>query len=320
MEQGLVVAPRAVMVNEMRRDKVKHRLWTLATLLLAGALAGCGSSNVAAEKSAAPKPAVTPAAAAAPAADDSSVVASGPLVVENQVDVEAQREGMVSRVVTDTGSLVKKGQLLGQLDDRQVLAERDGAAARVRSLEYDVKGWEYETKVLQTDLERAEKMWAAQLITKQDLDHIRYKVESDKYETERYRANLESAREQLKSAELELGKTRIVAPFAGVVGRRYVRVGDKVTAGERLFWVTATSPLRVRFTLPERFVGKLHQGDMLTLSVPDAAELKHPAKIVIVSPVVDPASGTIEVSAEVMPPLGNLRPGMSASISFAQPK
>jgi RND family efflux transporter MFP subunit len=312
----------AALVNEMRRDKVKGHLWTLAALVLAVALAGCGSSNVAADKAAspAPKPSVTPAAAAAPAADDGDVVASGPLVVENQVDVEAQREGVVSRVVTDTGSMVKKGQLLGQLDDRQVLADRDGAAARVRSLEYDVKGWEYETKVLQADLERAEKMWQAQLITKETLDHARYKVEADKFETERYRANLESAREQLKSAEFELGKTRILAPFAGVVGRRYVRVGDKVTAGERLFWVTATSPLRVRFTLPERYVGKLRLGDMLTLSVPDAAELKHPAKIVIVSPVVDPASGTIEVSAEVMPPLGNLRPGMSASISFAQPK
>ena len=39
----------------------------------------------------------------------------------------------------------------------------------------------------------------------------------------------------------------------------------------------------VRFTLPERYVGKLHLGDMLTLSVPDAAELKHPAKIVILN-------------------------------------
>lgn len=290
-----------------------------ALLLLAGVLAGCSSSNSTKAADAAPK-AVVPVATAATSSDDDGIVASAPLVVENQVELEAQREGVVAKVLSDTGAMVKQGQLLGLLDDRQVLADRDAAAARVKSLEYDVKGWEYETKVLQTDLERAEKMWEANLITKEALDHARYKVESDKYETERYKANLESARQQLRAAELELGKTRITAPFAGVVGRRYVRMGDKVTVGERLFWVTATSPLRVRFTLPERYVGKIHKGDALTLNIPDTAEVKHAAKIVIVSPVVDPASGTIEVSAEVVPPLGDLKPGMSANISLSRPK
>lgn len=307
------------MVNSVRRVKVNREL--LALLALAGVLAGC-SSDAAPNKAAAPaqKPMVTQAAAAMPAATDDDVVASGPLIVENQVEVESQREGMVAKIVTDTGTFVKPGQLLAMLDDRQALADRDAAAARVKSLEYDVKGWEYETKVLESDLDRAEKMWQANLITKEALDHARYKVESDKYETERYKANLESARQQLRAAELELGKTHITAPFAGVIGRRYVRMGDKVTVGEKLFWVTATSPLRVRFTLPEKFVGKIHKGDMLTVNIPDAPEAKHAAKIVLVSPVVDPASGTIEVAAEVMPPLGDLKPGMSANIRLGQQK
>ena len=290
----------------------------LALLALAGVLAGC-SSDATPDKATA-KAVVTPAAAApAPNVDD-DIVASGPLIVENQVEVESQREGMVAKVLADTGTFVKSGQLLGMLDDRQALADRDGAAAKVKSLEYDVKGWEYETKVLQSDLDRAEQMWKANLITKEALDHARYKVESDKYETERYKANLESARQELRAAELELGKTRIIAPFAGVVGRRYVRMGDKVTVGEKLFWVTATSPLRVRFTLPEKYLLKVHKGDMLTVNIPDAPEVKHAAKIVLVSPVVDPASGTIEVGAEVMPPLGDLKPGMSANIRLVQPK
>ena len=304
----------------IRRIEVKGQFLTL--LALAGVLAGC-SSDAAPNKAAAPAPktAVTQAAAATPApASDDDIVASGPLIVENQVEVESQREGMMAKVLADTGTFVKAGQLLGLLDDRQALADRDSAAAKVKSLEYDVKGWEYETKVLESDLDRAEKMWKENLITKEALDHARYKVESDKYETERYKANLESARQQLRAAELELGKTRIIAPFPGVVGRRYVRMGDKVTVGEKLFWVTATSPLRVRFTLPEKYVGKVHKGDMLTVNIPDAPESKHSAKIVLVSPVVDPASGTIEVAAEVVPPLGDLKPGMSANIRFGQSK
>ncbi len=283
-------------------------------LLAAGALVGCGDSKVSANKPS--NPVVTPVSAAT-MSPDSDIVASGPLLVENQVDVSAQREGVVARIVAETGTVVKKGQLLGELDPGQALADRDAAAAKVKSLEFDVKGWEYESKVLQVDCDRAQKMWAAQLITQEQLDHARYKVESDKYETERYRANLDSAREQLKAAELELGKTRIVAPFPGVVGRRYVRVGEKVSIGQRLFWVTETAPLRVRFTLPERYMNKVHVGDMVNISVPDMPEMKHAGKIVILSPVVDPASGTIEVAAEVVPPVGDLRPGMSANISLA---
>lgn len=297
---------------------MKRHFMNLALLLSAAAMAGCSGTNAAANKPSAPapKPVVT-TAAATPTTENDGVVASGPLIVENQVEVEAQREGMVSHISVDTGTLVQKGQLLGELDNRQVMADRDAAASRVKSLEFDVKGWEYETKVLEADLARAEKMWEAQLITKQDLDHTRYKVEADRFETERYRANLESARQQLKTAELELAKTRIVAPFPGVVGRRYVRVGDKVTMGERLFWVTQTAPLRMRFTLPEKYVGKIHKGDMLTVTITDAPEVKHSARILLVSPVIDPASGTIEVSAEVMPPLGDLKPGMSATVSFS---
>ncbi|MBI2677537.1 MAG: efflux RND transporter periplasmic adaptor subunit [Candidatus Koribacter versatilis] len=307
------------MVNSKRRKTaLKRHFMNLALLLSAAAMAGCSGTNAAANKPSAPapKPVVT-TAAATPTTENDGVVASGPLIVENQVEVEAQREGMVSHISVDTGTLVQKGQLLGELDNRQVMADRDAAASRVKSLEFDVKGWEYETKVLEADLARAEKMWEAQLITKQDLDHTRYKVEADRFETERYRANLESARQQLKTAELELAKTRIVAPFPGVVGRRYVRVGDKVTMGERLFWVTQTAPLRMRFTLPEKYVGKIHKGDMLTVTITDAPEVKHSARILLVSPVIDPASGTIEVSAEVMPPLGDLKPGMSATVSFS---
>ena len=48
-------------------------------------------------------------------------------------------------------------------------------------------------------------------------------------------------------------KTRITAPFSGLVARRYVREGQSVAKGDRLFWITAESPLMMRFTLPEKY-------------------------------------------------------------------
>ena len=181
-------------------------------------------------------------------------------------------------------------------------------------MEADVKGWEYETKVLEADLDRDEQMMKAQLITQQQLEHARYKVEADKFETERSRQNLINAQASLQSLQLELEKTRVTAPFDGVVARRYVRAGQKVAVGDRIFWVTAVAPLRIRFTLPERFAGHLQMGDSLAITSADVPAELHDAKIISVSPVVDPASGTIEAVAEVVGSSGALRPGMTATV------
>ena len=282
-------------------------------------LAACSDSgNQPTQKAAATS--VVPSAAAAPGGSvPSEFLASGPIVVENQLDIQALREGVVTQISADLGTRVRKGALLARLDDRQVLADRDAAQAKEKSLEADVQGWIYETKVLQSDLDRAEAMSKAQLITPQELDHARYKVQADKYETERSRQNLVNAQDALKSINLELEKTRIVAPFDGVVARRYVRAGQKVAVGDRLFWITATAPLRLRFTLPERFAGHVNVGQQLAVTLADADQ-KTESRVVSVSPVVDPASGTIEVVTELVKPASEVRPGMTANVHLPEPR
>jgi len=287
------------------------------TVLLSASLVtwlGCGNSKPAPPTAVAAKPAPAPAPP-----KEAAFVASGPIVVENQVDVQAQREGIVAKINVDAGTMVRKGQLLATLDDRQIAADKAAADARVRSAVADLKGWEGEVKVLQADRERAEKMWEAQLITKQDLDHARYKVEADEFEAERARENLQNAQFAAKSLALELEKTRIIAPFNGVVARRYVRAGERVAIGDRLFWVTAVAPLRVKFALPERFLGQVKKDDELNVTAADGRQ-KHTAKVIQVSPVVDPSSGTIEVLAEVMGAAPDLRPGMTANVLLPNPK
>ena len=89
--------------------------------------------------------------------------------------------------------------------------------------------------------------------------------------------------------------------------------------GDRLFWVTALAPLEVRFTLPERFFGKIHPGTMVSVSSADITpEASYIAKVVQVSPVVDPSSGTVEILAQIADSDSPLRPGMLVNISLGQ--
>jgi RND family efflux transporter MFP subunit len=298
--------------------QVFKRFFDLASLgFLFLVLVSCeDSSRSLTSTASAASPVISPSAAqsAPPAASPETFSASGPLIVENQLDVASQREGMIARLYVDTGRAVHHGDLLATIDDRQLHADRDAAEAKLQAIGADVKNWEAEVKVLQADLDRTEKMWDAQLITREQLDHARFKVEADKFELERERHNLQNQQAVLRSLDIEMQKTQITAPFDGVVARRYVRVGQKIAIGDRLFWVTAVAPLRVKFTLPERFAGHVRPGQLLSVSTTESASSSHLAKIIQVSPVVDPASGTIEVMAELSGKPLDLRPGMTAQV------
>lgn len=264
------------------------------------------------EAGTAPPSQAAPVTQPAPAAD---YTASGPIVVENQVDVAAQRGGVVVEILVEPGTRVHKGQLLAKLDDRQVTADLEGARAKTASTEADLNNWKSEAKVLESDLQRARKMWDAKLITQEQFEHAQFKAEADQWDVKRVEQLLINDRDTQRSLELELEKTQITAPFDGVVARRYVRVGQTVARDERLVWVTATGPLRVRFTLPSRFVNQLRVGQRVAVTVADGnPAVQHPARVIQMSPVVDPASGTIEVLAELTGAAPELRPGMQADV------
>ena len=302
-------------------NTVNSRL-AIACTAIAFMLAGCSSSDSTPEttvKAAAPANAVA-SAPSTPLTTPAYFETTGVLVVENQVDVLTQREGVITDIVADTGTQVQKGQLLAKMDDRQLQADRDAAEARLKGLQADLNTWQADAKVLQSDFERDQEMYKAQLITAKQLEHSRYKMEGSSYQTEKALEDMKNAKATLASLQIELEKTQIVAPFSGVVARRYVRAGQKVAINDRAFWVTATRPVNVQFTLPEYFAGKIAKSEDITVLSPLSPKEQHLAHVRIVSPVVDPASGTIEVQAELVDPPASMMPGENATVRIARPK
>jgi RND family efflux transporter MFP subunit len=293
---------------------MRIKLVAIAFSLVAGA--ACSSSAPQGTVSAAEAAPVQTQRSAAVAAQETEFLASGPLIVEDQIDVAAQRDGVIAKVLAEPGTQVHKGQLLASLDDRQLSADLEAARAKTRSTENDLKNWEAEAKVLDVDYQRAQKMWEAQIISKEQFDHAKYKAESDQWDVKRVSEMLANAKEVERSLELELEKTRIAAPFNGVVARRYIRMGQSVSRGDRLFWVTAVSPLRIRVTLPEKFLGQIKTGTMvgITPAEESGSGRRYRAKVIQVSPVVDPSSDTIEILAELYGDTAGLRPGMRADV------
>lgn len=115
----------------------------------------------------------------------------------------------------------------------------------------------------------------------------------------------------LRWAELYLSRTRVRAPFRGVISRRYVREGQVVDETVPLFRVTALSPLRARLLVPEEEVNGFSRGDVVTIE--DAAGHTGSARVIIVGPTVDPGSGTREVIVELRE-VGEFKPGASVTV------
>jgi RND family efflux transporter MFP subunit len=290
--------------------------------------AGCGADN--------PTPAATreahpPSGASVPQVAHPAAIAvaergetyqsfSGPIIVEHQVEMLAQRDGTIQKIFLDGSARVKAGTLLAEFDDRQILANLEAARAKSRSIEADLKNWESEAQVLEADYGRQQELWKLGLTSQEQLQHAKYKAESDKWDIRRVTESLNTSRQEERSLEIEAEKAKVVAPFTGVVARRYVREGQNVNKGDRLFWVTAESPLLMRFTLPEKLFGRLKRGQELHVMSPDVPGEQHLARVKEVSPVVDPSSGTFEALVEFVGDRGALRPGMTANVQIEIPR
>jgi RND family efflux transporter MFP subunit len=293
--------------------------WLLVGLGAALLASGCGDekapagsvTNAAAPTGVPVQP--KPAALKATEPGDAGLSVSGPIIVEHQVDLTAQRDGLIQKIYVDAPARVKAGALLAELDGRQIQANLAATRAKTRSVEADLKNWQAEAQVLKADYVRQQHLMELGLTSQEQLEHAKYKAESDQWDILRVMETLNTAKEEEHSLELEMEKTKVIAPFNGLIARRYVREGQNVTKGERLFWVTAEAPLLMRFTLPEKYFGKMRNGQPVEVTCADAPAEKHVGKVKQVSPVVDPSSGTFEVLVELVGDRGSLRPGMNAS-------
>lgn len=249
--------------------------------------------------------------------DVRSFTTTGPLVVEQQADVVAERDGRVTAVDVEISDHVRKGQVLALLDDRALQAARAEKAARIDSLRAQVQSWEAEQRSNEADLRRADAMRAEKILDDEDWEHVQYKLTETKSQVARYKADELAAEAELHAADVELSQSRITAPFDGVVGRRSVHDAQTVKKGDTLFWITAQAPLRILFTVPESAMAAFPRGARLELTTTDYPHLKQPAVVFRVSPVVDPASGSIEVIGSLDKPSPLLKPGMSMQVKLS---
>lgn len=237
------------------------------------------------------------------------------LSVEQEVDILAQRRGIVQEVKADQGTVVQKGAVLARLDDRELLAQLDKAKADLLIAQSNVKFNEAELRAKEAHFRRAQELFKAGIGSQADLEEAEFRAKGAQYDLESWRATVERQRAEIRMLELELEKTQIRAPFGGAVARRFVRMGQDVLKDDKCFRLSQLSPLLVRFMVPEISLRQPRQGDTIELVLASNPGRSYSARIASFSPVVDAASGSSEVTAQLTgADLKELRPGMAVRV------
>jgi membrane fusion protein (multidrug efflux system) len=134
---------------------------------------------------------------------------------------------------------------------------------------------------------------------------------------ERAEATARSSQAELDLLALRLERTTVRAPFAGVVGQRFVSLGDYVTNSSRLMTLQTVNPQRVAFTVPEKFASRLRRGQKVTFRVAALTGEEFIGTVDFVDPVVQLPARTILIKALVANPKRQLQAGMFAEARLA---
>jgi len=181
-----------------------------------------------------------------------------------------------------------------------------------------VKYSEAEVKAREAAYRRAQEMRELGLNSDADLEEAEFRAVGSKHDLNSWHSAVDRVRADIRRLEVDLEKTRLRAPFAGVVARRHLRPGQTVRKDDPCFRLSQLSPLQVRFLVAETSPRQPREGDSVNVVAVTAPERVYTARIRRISPVVDAASGGIEVMAELInPDLRELRPGMAVKVLWA---
>ena len=275
---------------------MEHLIVRVAIVALALGISACAKDGVAADQTAKEKDAKAAAEAAipvevtAPVRGEMLAMYSGTATLEAEADAEviAKVNGEVRRLYVEEGDRVKAGQILAQLDDRQLRLQ----AAQTRAA-----------------LAKSERDFNRQLEL-----HGKGLVSAGAFEGLKYDLDNQRAADDL--ARLNLSYSEIRAPFAGVVSTRHVKMGQEIAIGAKIFRVTDPTPLKASVFVPERELARLKPGQSATIAVDALAGRTFPAIVKLVSPTVDAATATFKVTLEVNDPAGDLKPGMFSRVGI----
>jgi len=310
-------------------------------VLAALSAAGCRTDATAEP----PPPAAAAVTVAAVVADATPMAryieVTGTLTAQESADVAAEIAGRIEATPVERGSRVGAGEALVRIGAADVDAQAREAEANAAQIEArlgiaggqsfdvarvpEVASAGASRALARAEFERTRALHADQLVSRAEFDQKSAQRESAERQYDVARNGAEQQYQSLMAARARVTVARkaaadavVRAPFAGLVGERFVSAGDFVTRGTRVASVLRVDALRVELTVPEQYVAAVATGRPVTFTVDAFPGTTFTGQVRYVSPSVTAESRALVVEALVPNPDGALKPGFFATARIEQ--
>jgi RND family efflux transporter MFP subunit len=220
-------------------------------------------------------------------------------------------------ISADLGDRVREGHVLARIEPAEEEERLEQARANLRIAEAALTQRRASLRIAETTASRTAALFEQNLVSRQQNDAVEADLEGARAQVQLAEAQVAQVRSALSSAEVELAATRVVAPFDGVVGRRYLDRGAFAAANAPVMSVVDLSTIKTTIALPERDAPFVAVGQPATVRVGSLPGVDFAGRVARVGAIFDPDSATTRAEVEVENAEGRLKPGMFATVTIA---
>jgi RND family efflux transporter MFP subunit len=232
----------------------------------------------------------------------SALQPTGEFVSPSKSEVAPKMPGRVAAVYVDEGTRVSRGQTL-------LTMETDYARLAIQGAEADLARARAAEAEARRELDRKKGLLSTESIPQATFDRAQASLDQAV-------AAQRSAEVALATAKQRLADSVMRSPMTGVVSERRTEVGEHLGEAGVAFVIVQTAPLRLRFSVPERFLGEFKTGQEVAARVDPYPGEVFRGRIKTVGGVIDPATRTFFAEAEFPNTDGRLRPGLFARVDL----
>jgi membrane fusion protein (multidrug efflux system) len=212
---------------------------------------------------------------------------TGNLIANETVQVRPERAGKLVSLNFQESSSVKSGQLLAKIDDADLLAQRSRLFVNL--------------DLAKKEVARGKELLKIQGISAEEMDRLDNRVDDINAE--------------IKIIDIQIEKSRILAPFSGVLGLRQVSQGAYITPNDIIIDLQQVNPIKLEFDVPERYISQVKETQTLEFTVV-GSDRTFQAKVYAIGTEISPTTRTFKVRATAQNNQDALKPGQFAKVNL----
>jgi len=263
------------------------------------------------------------------------ITIGGSVVPFQEVTLAAQLPGRISEITGKEGAAINEGELIVQIDDASLRAQRKEAVAAIYSAQAAAQNAQiqYSREMISPQSERAssmpgmampgmfDQMFSRQAASMMDIEdpdmHSYADLSQQGAQLNQARSSVTQAEARIEQIDAKIRDSRSIAPFNGVISKKLVEVGDTVQPGQAMIVLTNLDRLQIKADVPVRLGHLLEPGQAVKASL-DINSAPMDVTVAQIFPVADEKRHTITVKFDL--PAGvNAASGMYANVMLPDP-